>query len=161
MRSLIHPTSDIQSLTIGKNTVIARYCVVLKGAIIGNNCNIGPFVFIENDVIIGNNVTIKPNVALWDGVRLEEDVFVAVSVRFTNDLLPRSKDYKPNELTIVKKGAFLGSNTCILPGLTIGEYARTGICSVITRDVPAFALVNGSPAVIEGFIANNGLSPIP
>ena len=142
----IHPLAEVKSKHIGFNTNIWQFSVVLEGAVIGRNCNICAYVFIENDVQIGNNVTIKNGVSVWNGVRLEDDIFVGPAVVFTNGLRPRSKHYIKEGITIVKKGASLGANTSVLTGVTIGEYAMSGIGSVITRDVPAHALVYGNPA---------------
>src|SRR6266566_5102043 len=125
--AIIHPLADVQSFNIGYDTTIWQFAVVLKGAVIGKNCNIAAHTFIEDDVIIGDNVTIKSGVYVWDGVRLEDNVFVGPGVAFTNDKRPRSKDYKDHDITIIKKGASLGSNTSILTGVTVGEFAMTGI----------------------------------
>ena len=107
----IHPSSEVYSFSIGYNTTIWQYAVVLKGAIIGSNCNISAHTFVEEDVIIGDNVTIKSGVYIWNGVRLEDDVFVGPAVVFTNDLRPRSKDRKGQGITSIKKGVSLGAGT--------------------------------------------------
>src|SRR4051794_11455803 len=143
----IHPLSDVQSLNIGKGTFIWQYCVILQGAKIGENCNINCQVFIENDVTIGDRVTIKPGVQIWDGITIEDDVFVGPNATFTNDLKPRSKVYPPSFLrTIVKRGASIGANATILPGITIGENAMIGAGSVVLNDVPANTIWVGNPA---------------
>lgn len=143
----IHSLADVQSSSIGDGTTIWQFCVVLKDAIIGNNCNINCQVFIENDVNIGNDVTIKPGVQVWDGITIEDNVFIGPNVTFTNDLKPRSKIY-PDEFlkTTIKKGASLGANSTILPGIIIGENAMIGAGSVVTKDVPANELWIGNPA---------------
>lgn len=145
--SKIHPLSDVQTSTIGADTFVWQYTVILENAIIGNNCNINCQVFIENDVIIGNNVTVKPGVQLWDGLRVEDNVFIGPNVTFTNDRYPRSKKY-PEEFqqTIIKKGASIGANATILGGITIGENVLIGAGSVVTKDVPANELWVGNPA---------------
>ena len=146
---MIHPLSDVQSQTIGEGTRIWQFSVVLAGAKIGDNCNICAQVFIENDVVIGDNVTIKNGVQLWDGLRIENNVFIGPNVTFTNDLFPRSKVYPVQFLqTIVKSGASIGANATILPGVTIGEGAMVGAGAVVTKDVPAGAVVIGNPAKI-------------
>jgi acetyltransferase-like isoleucine patch superfamily enzyme len=152
----IHPLADVQSTNIGDGTFIWQFCVVLKDAVIGKNCNINCQVFIENDVKIGNNVTIKPGVQIWDGITLEDDVFVGPNATFTNDLLPRSKQY-PDEFprTHVKEGASLGANCTILPGLVIGRNSLVGAGAVVTRDVPDFGMVVGNPARLIGYILKN------
>lgn len=144
---MIHPLSDVQSKEIGEGTTVWQFCVILKGARIGNNCNINCHVFIENDVVIGDNVTIKPGVQLWDGMTIEDNVFIGPNVTFTNDLKPRSKQYPQSFLkTIVKKGASIGANATILPGITIGENAMIGAGSVVLKNVPANTLWVGNPA---------------
>lgn len=145
----IHPLSNVQATTIGTNTKIWQFCVVLKDAQIGENCNICSHVFIENDVKIGNNVTIKCGVQLWDGIEVEDDVFVGPNVTFSNDRYPKSqnKDWVL-ERTIVKKGASIGANATILPGITIGENAVIGAGSVVTKNVSANTVVVGNPARI-------------
>lgn len=146
----IHPLSDVQSQSIGENTHIWQFSVVLAGAKIGTDCNICAQVFIENDVVIGDSVTIKNGVQLWDGLRIENNVFIGPNVTFTNDLFPRSKQYPKEFLhTIVKSGASIGANATILPGLTIGEGAVVGAGSVLTKDVPAGVVVIGNPAKIR------------
>jgi UDP-2-acetamido-3-amino-2,3-dideoxy-glucuronate N-acetyltransferase len=145
----IHPLADVQSKNIGADTRIWQFCVVFAGAKIGANCNICAQVLIENDVVIGDNVTVKSGVQLWDGVRIEDNVFIGPNVTFTNDLFPRSKVYPEQFLqTTIKTGASIGANATILPGLTIGEKAMVGAGSVVTKDVPAGAIVFGNPAKI-------------
>ena len=135
---MIHTLSDVQSKKIGDGTNIWQFCVVLPDAVIGNNCNICSHCFIENDVKIGNNVTVKCGVQLWDGITLEDDVFVGPNVTFCNDKYPKSrnKNFKL-EKTTVKKGASIGANATILPGVTIGENALIGAGAIITKDVEA------------------------
>jgi acetyltransferase-like isoleucine patch superfamily enzyme len=106
--------------------------------------------------MIGDNVTIKSGVYVWNGIRLEDDVFVGPAVVFTNGLRPRSKQYTKEGITIVRKGATLGANTSLLTGIVVGEYAMTGMGSVVTRDVPAQALVFGNPARIQGWVDKKG-----
>lgn len=133
---MIHPLSDVQSSQIGQNTNIWQFCVVLKNAKIGENCNICSHCFIENDVVIGNNVTIKCGVQIWDGMRIEDDVFIGPNVTFCNDRYPKSrnKDWKL-EPVIIKKGASIGANATILPGVIIGENAIIGAGAVVTKNV--------------------------
>jgi len=109
---MVHKLSDVQSINIGKYTNIWQFGVVLKDAIIGKNCNINANVFIENDDLIGYNVTIKSGVQVWDGVTLEDNVFIGPNVTFTNDFTPRSKQY-PNQFlkTIIKKGYICNCGT--------------------------------------------------
>lgn len=146
---MIHGLSDVQTEHIGHNTTIWQFCVVLKGARIGDNCNICSHCFIENDVVIGNSVTVKCGVQLWDGITVEDKVFIGPNVTFTNDKNPRSKVYPDTFLkTVVKSGASIGANATILPGIIIGEGAMIGAGSVVTKDVPAYTIVAGNPAKI-------------
>ena len=133
---MIHPLSDVQSKNIGENTNIWQFCVVLSDAKIGKNCNICSHCFIENDVVIGDNVTIKCGVQIWDGMRIEDNVFIGSNATFTNDRHPksRSKDWFL-EPVVIKKGAMIGANATILPGITIGENAIIGAGAIITKDV--------------------------
>ena len=145
----IHPSSDVQSKQIGEGTRVWQYVVILPGAVIGRDGNICSHCFIENQVVIGDRVTVKCGVQLWDGITLEDDVFVGPNATFTNDLQPRSRNTAAKLLpTLVKKGASIGANATILPGLTIGEGAMVGAGSVVTKDIPPRTLVVGNPARI-------------
>ncbi len=147
---MIHHLADTQSANIGSGTKIWQFTVVLPDAVIGRNCNICAQCFIENNVVIGDNVTIKNSVQLWNGLRIEDDVFIGPNVTFTNDKFPRSKKYPDAFLTTtIKKGASIGGGAVILPGLTIGEHAMVGAGAVVTRDVPAGCIVIGNPAKIR------------
>ena len=148
-----HPAGICETSNVGTGTAIWAFAHILPGARIGSECNICDHVFIENDVIIGDRVTVKCGVAIWDGVRIEDDVFVGPHVAFTNDSFPRSKVQR-RELphTVVRRGASLGANCTILPGLTIGSEALVGAGSVLTHDVPPFAIVVGNPARIVGYV---------
>ena len=141
---MIHPLSDVQSSNIGEDTNIWQFCVVLPGARIGSGCNICSHCFIGNDVIVGNNVTVKCGVQLWDGITVEDDVFIGPNVTFCNDKFPKSKnkDFKL-EGVIVRKGASIGANATILPGVEIGAGALIGAGAVVTKSVPAGAKVKG------------------
>ncbi len=154
-----HPLSDVQSTTIGSNTKIWQFCVILPGARIGDNCNVCSHCLIENDVVIGDEVTIKSGVQLWDGVVLEDRVFIGPNVTFTNDRTPRSKQYPDTFLkTRVKKGASIGANATVLPGVTIGDYALIGAGAVITKNIPPHTVWFGNPAKQQGFICSCGQS---
>ena len=143
----IHPSSDVQSKQIGEGTRVWQYVVILPGAVIGRDGNICSHCFIENQVVVGDRVTVKCGVQLWDGVTLEDDVFVGPNATFTNDREPRSRNASATLLpTLVKKGASIGANATILPGLTIGEGAMVGAGAVVTKDVPPHTLVVGNPA---------------
>ncbi len=154
---MIHPTAEVQTEKVGKGTTIWQYSVILKNARIGNNCNINCHTFIENDVVIGNNVTIKSGVHIWDGIEIEDDVFIGPSVVFTNDLFPRSKKRVEFAKTRIKKGASLGAGSIIKPGITIGQFSLSGIGSVVTKDIPDYALVYGNPAKQHGWVDEDGV----
>lgn len=155
---MIHSLSDVKTDNIGEDTNVWQFCVILPNAKIGANCNICANVLIENEVQIGNRVTVKSGVQLWDGVTLEDDVFIGPNVTFTNDLVPRSKQYPLSfEKTIIKKGASIGANSTIIAGHTIGEYAFIGAGSVITKDVPPYTVWYGNPARQKGYITKEGV----
>ena len=162
----IHPQALCESAHIGQGTRIWAFAHVLPGARIGADCNICDHVFVENDVTVGNRVTVKCGVQLWDGVHLEDDVFVGPNATFTNDAFPRSKRYPEKFSQIcVRKGASIGANATILPGLTIGAHAMVGAGAVVVRDVPAGAVVVGNPAKIIGYagaakVAVNPVTPV-
>ena len=158
MRNIkIHELSDVQSENIGQNTVIWQFVVILPHAKLGDNCNVNCNVFIENDVIIGNNVTIKSGVQLWDGLRIMDNVFIGPNVTFTNDNIPRSKNYpKSFNSIIVKNGASIGANSTIIGEVEIGEYALIGAGSVVTKSIPPYTLWYGNPAQHKGFITKDG-----
>ena len=145
----VHPTADVQSKNIGSDTKIWQYVVVLAGAKVGSETNVCSHCFIENDVVIGNRVTVKSGVQLWDGVCLEDDVFIGPNVTFTNDKYPRSKSYLESyPSTIVKQGASIGGGAVLLPGIVIGEGAFVGAGAVVTKSVPPNVIVAGNPAFV-------------
>ena len=152
-RPFIHPLSDVHSTNIGQNTRVWQYSVILKNAVIGAGCNICAHTLIENDVQIGDNVTIKSGVYIWDGITLEDNVFIGPCVTFTNDKKPRSKHYPESfAKTVVEKGASIGANATILPGVRIGANALIGAGAVVTKDVLENAIMVGNPAKIKGYI---------
>ena len=141
---MIHQLSYVQSKNIGENTNIWQYCVVLPDAKIGDNCNICSHCFIENEVVIGNNVTVKNGVYLYDGITVEDDVFIGPNATFCNDRYPKSKNKNFKlEPIIIKKGASIGANATILPGVTIGEGALVGAGTVVTKDVADNVIYKG------------------
>lgn len=149
-------SKDVQSESIGENTVIWQYTVVLPGAVIGKDCNINCHCFIENDVFIGDRVTVKSGVYIWDGITMEDDVFIGPNVTLLNDKYPRSKKPFETMRTIIKKGASVGAASTILSGLIIGEYAMIGAGSIITKNVPNNTMWFGNPAKQVGYVCNCG-----
>src|SRR5688572_29519687 len=122
-----HPQALVESADVGRGTRVWAFAHILPGARVGADCNICDGVFIENDVVVGDRVTVKCGVQLWDGVRLEDDVFVGPNATFTNDHFPRSKRRPEKFLqTVVAKGASVGANATILPGLVVGQNAMVG-----------------------------------
>ena len=149
----IHQLSDVKSLDIGAGTRVWQFSVIFEGAKIGKDCNICAHTLIENDVIIGDRVTIKSGAYIWDGITLEDDVFIGPCVAFTNDKQPRSKSY-PEQFSkmLIKHNASIGANATLLPGITIGKYAMVGAGAVVTKDVPDYAVVVGNPAKIIRYV---------
>lgn len=158
----VHESSYVDEGTeIGENTAIWHFCHILKGTHIGRQCRIGQNVVIGPHVTIGNNVKIQNNVSVYQGVTLEDDVFCGPSMVFTNVITPRcafprnsDKDFAP---TLVKRGASIGANATIVCGHTIGQHALIGAGAVVTKDVPAYAVVYGNPARQRGWACECGL----
>ena len=158
--TFIHESSYVdENVTIGENTKIWHFCHIQKGAVIGDNCSLGQNVNIANNVKIGNGVKIQNNVSVYEGVELEDYVFCGPSCVFTNDLTPRAKYPKGSanyKKTLVKRGATIGANATIVCGHTIGEWALIGAGAVVTKDVPAHALMLGVPAKQKGWVCECG-----
>ncbi len=153
----IHPSSDVQSTSIGKSTVVWQFVVILPGSVIGDKCNINAHCLIENDVIIGNKVTLKSGVFLWDGIRIEDEVIIGPSVAFTNNNYPRSKKYPDKHVgAYIEKGASIGANSTILGDIRIGRYAMIGAGSLITKNIPNNTLWYGNPAQRMGYVCDCG-----
>lgn len=146
MSAEIHPLADVGSSEIGEGTRIWQFAVILPGARIGRDCNICAHSFIEGGVVVGDRVTVKSGVFLWNGLVIEDDVFLGPNATFTNDAHPRSKERKTYPVTTIKRGASIGAGAVILPGLTIGEGAMIGAGAVVTRNVPAGETWAGNPA---------------
>lgn len=160
MSYYIHESSYIDDgVKIGDDTKVWHFCHIQAGAVIGNNCSLGQNVNISNNVHIGNEVKIQNNVSVYEGVKVEDGVFLGPSCVFTNDLTPRARYPKGREnykKTLVKEGASIGANATIICGNTIGRYAMVAAGAVVTKDVPDYALVVGSPAKIVGKVDEMG-----
>jgi len=148
-----HELAVAESDRIGPGTRVWAFAHVLPGAQIGADCNICDHTFIENQAVLGDRVTIKCGVQVWDGVTIEDDVFVGPNATFGNDDFPRSRRHdRPLLRTLVKRGVSIGGNATILPGITIGECAMVAAGAVVTRDVPPNTVVAGNPARIMGYV---------
>lgn len=156
----VHESSYVDAdVTIGEGTKIWHFCHIQSGAAIGRNCSLGQNVNISNRVKIGDDVKIQNNVSVYEGVELEDGVFCGPSCVFTNDLTPRARYPKGHEnfkKTLVREGASIGANATIVCGHTIGRYAMIAAGAVVTKDVPDYALVMGSPARIVGKVDKYG-----
>lgn len=153
-----HPTAVVESEDIGDGTKIWHFVHVRGGSRIGRNCNLGKSVYIDTQAEIGDNVKVQNFVSVYKGVKIDDDVFVGPSVTFTNDLYPRAFSWDEEHVisTRICKGASLGANSTIVCGVTVGAYAMIGAGSVVTRDVPPYALVLGNPGEIKGWMCQCG-----
>ncbi|MBQ9705251.1 MAG: N-acetyltransferase [Paludibacteraceae bacterium] len=155
----VHESSYVdEGCTIGKGTKIWHFSHIMQGCTIGEDCNIGQNVVISPDVVLGRNVKIQNNVSVYTGVCCEDDVFLGPSMVFTNVVNPRShvsrkSEYKP---TLIRRGASVGANATIVCGHTLGEYCLIGAGAVVTKDVPAYALMAGNPARRIGWVSAYG-----
>jgi len=155
-----HPQALVESRNIGSGTRIWAFAHVLSNATIGADCNLCDHTFVENDVVIGDRVTVKCGVQIWDGLRIEDDVFIGPNATFSNDRYPRSRQHLSKyPTTTVRRCASIGANATILPGLTIGQYAMVGAGAVVTHSVPPYAVVVGNPARIVRYVSDTLAPP--
>jgi UDP-2-acetamido-3-amino-2,3-dideoxy-glucuronate N-acetyltransferase len=155
----VHESSYVdEPCEIGEGTKIWHFSHIMSNSKMGERCNIGQNVVISPDVVLGNNVKIQNNVSIYTGVICEDDVFLGPSCVFTNVINPRSGVNRKEEYakTLIKKGASIGANATIVCGVTLGKYCFVGAGSVVTKDVPPFALVVGNPAVHKGWYSEKG-----
>ncbi len=148
-----------EGASVGPETRIWHFCHVMSGAQIGSRCSLGQNVNVGGNAVLGNGVKVQNNVSIYDDVVIEDDVFCGPSMVFTNVINPRAfverkKEYKR---TLVKKGAAIGANATVVCGTTLGEYCFVGAGSVVTKDVPAYALIYGSPAKLRGWVCACGV----
>jgi UDP-2-acetamido-3-amino-2,3-dideoxy-glucuronate N-acetyltransferase len=154
-----HPSAIIDdNCTIGQGTKIWHFSHVMTGAVIGNNCNLGQNVVVSPKVVLGNNVRVQNNVSIYEGVICEDDVFLGPSMVLTNVINPRSAVSRKQEYktTLIKKGASIGANATIVCGNTIGNFAFIGAGTVVTKNVPAYALIVGNPGRQSGWMSEYG-----
>ena len=155
----VHESSYVdEGAEIGEGTKIWHFSHIMSGAKIGKKCSIGQNVNVGSRAVIGNGVKIQNNVSVYDDVIIEDDVFCGPSCVFTNVINPRAfierkREYKK---TLIKKGVSIGANATIVCGVTVGEYALIGAGSVVTKDVPPYALVYGNPARVHGMVNKEG-----
>lgn len=155
----VHPHGLCESDLVGPGTRIWAFAHVLTGARIGSDCNVCDHAFVEGGASVGDRVTIKNAVLIWDRVTIEDDVFLGPNMVFTNDLRPRAAVKKGRDQllpTLVRRGATIGANATIVCGVTIGEYAMVAAGAVVISDIPAYALVVGTPARAIGWVCECG-----
>ncbi|MCE9601981.1 MAG: N-acetyltransferase [Gemmatimonadetes bacterium] len=161
---IIHESAYVDAgAQVGPGTRIWHFCHVMPGAVIGADCSLGQNTVVMNGTRLGRNVKVQNNVSIYEGVEIEDDVFCGPSMVFTNVLNPRSHVSRKHEYrrTLVRRGASIGANATIVCGLTLGEYCMVGAGAVVTRDVPAYALVTGVPARRAGWVCACGTALRP
>lgn len=159
MNYFAHPTAVIdEGCIIGNGSKVWHFCHLMGGAVIGGNCSLGQNVFVANGVVLGRNVKVQNNVSLYEGVICEDDVFIGPSAVFTNVVNPRSAVSRKAEYkkTVIQKGATVGANATILCGIVVGAYAFIGAGTVVTKDIPDYALIVGNPGKQTGWMSEYG-----
>lgn len=157
---MIHESAYVdQGAVVGPGTRIWHFCHVMPGAVIGARCSLGQNVVVMNGTRLGDNVKVQNNVSIYEGVEIEDDVFCGPSMVFTNVVNPRSHVSRKDEYrrTLVRRGASIGANATIVCGVTLGEYCLIGAGAVVTKDVPAYALMVGVPARRSGWACACGV----
>lgn len=155
----VHPSSVVdEGATIGSGSKVWHFSHVMSGATIGERCVLGQNVYVGSRAVLGNGVKVQNNVSLYDDVIVEDDVFLGPSCVLTNVVNPRAFVERKDEYrrTVIKRGASVGANATIVCGVTLGEYCFVGAGAVVTRDVPAYALVYGTPAQQHGWMSRGG-----
>jgi acetyltransferase-like isoleucine patch superfamily enzyme len=154
----IHPMAIVEKgAIIGARTRVWAFAHILGGAVIGEDCNICDHTFVEQGVRVGSRVTLKCGVFLWNGLVVEDDVFIGPSATLTNDLRPRSRQYPDSfPSTLLREGCTIGANATILPAISIGRWSMIGAGAVVTRTVPDYALMTGNPAKRRGWVCRCG-----
>jgi UDP-2-acetamido-3-amino-2,3-dideoxy-glucuronate N-acetyltransferase len=156
----LHESSYVdEGASVGAETRIWHFCHVMAGAKVGSKCSLGQNVNIGGKAVIGNGVKLQNNISVYDDVVIEDDVFCGPSMVFTNVVNPRAFVERKHEYkrTLIKRGASIGANATIVCGTTLGEYCFIGAGSVVTRDVPPFALAYGNPAKVRGWVCSCGV----
>lgn len=148
----IHPLAVVESPNVGEGTRVWAWAHVMPGARIGKRCNIGEHCYLENDVIVGDECTIKNLSTLWDGITLEDHVFIGPGVVSTNDKYPRSKQNWELSRTVIHRWVTIGAGAVILCGISIGPFAMIAAGAVVTKSVPAFNLIAGNPGCVQGYV---------
>lgn len=148
----LHPQGICESANVGPNTKVGPFSFIREGAVIGKECDIAPNVFIDSHVVIGDRVTLSGGVQLWNGSKIEDDVLISPNVALTNKKISDSTASSKIEGIFIKRGAIIGANATILPGIIIGSHSIIGAGAVVTKDVPPNAIVVGNPAKITGYV---------
>lgn len=154
--AFIHPAAVVESTDIGEGTRVWAWSHVMPGAAIGADCNIGEHCFIENDVTIGDRCTIKNMTSVWDGIKIDDNVFIGPSVVFTNDKYPRSRQDWELSRTVINRGVSIGAGAVILCGIEIRPFAMIAAGTVVTKSVPPFSLISGNPGRAKGYVCACG-----